>query len=49
MASDLPSLDVFLEVIEFLHRLCLDVICYVNVWFHGLVVTMACPFHDHYK
>ena len=39
----------YLEVIEFLHRLSLDVISYVNVWFHGLVVTMACPLHDHLR
>ena len=49
MASDLPSLDVFLEVIEFLHRLCLDLITYVDVGLHRLLITMACPFHDHLR
>ena len=38
MTSDLPSPDVFLEVIEFLHRLCLDFITYVYIWLHGFVI-----------
>ena len=36
------------EIIEFLHRLGLDVICHVDVWLHGLVVAMASPLHDNF-
>ena len=34
------------EIIEFLHRFGLDVICHVDVGLHGLVVAVAGPFHD---
>ena len=34
------------EIIEFLHRFGLDVICYVDVGLHGFVVAVASPLHD---
>ena len=37
------------EIIEFLHRLSLDVICHVDVGLHCLVVTMASPLHDAFR
>ena len=37
------------EIIEFLHRFRLDVICHVNVGLHGLVVAMASPLHDAFR
>ena len=44
-------LDLFyhLEVIELLHGLCLDLVTHVDVWLHGLVVTMASPLHDNLR
>ena len=38
MQENCRFLDFFyhLEVIELLHGLCFDVICYVDVWLHGL-------------
>ena len=49
MQENCRFLDFFyhLEVFKLLHGLCLDVICYVDVWLHGLIVIVASPFHDH--
>ncbi len=48
MQENCRFLDFFyhLEVIELLHGLCLDLVTYIDVWLHGLVVAMASPLHD---
>ena len=36
-----------LKIIEFLHLASLKLIGYINVWTHGFVSAMTCPFHYH--
>ena len=36
-----------LQLVEFVHRIGLDVVCYVYVWFHRLVVAVSRPLHHH--
>ena len=42
-----PVRHLRLKLIEFLHSFGLNVVCHVNVRFHGLVVTVTSPFHDY--
>ncbi len=38
---------LWLQLVEFVHRISLDVVGYVYVWFHSLVVAVPRPFHHH--
>lgn len=49
MLSDRGSLllTVHLQLIESAHCVSLDIVSNVDVGFHGLIVAVSRPFHDH--